>query len=780
MRYGLVFEGGGGKGAYQIGAWRAIRELNLEDSIIAVSGTSVGGLNAALFMQGNLELAELIWKNISQDSILPLDFERCLMGNAYAFSSQNNIKELVFDALSNTNKKRKELIPCFITCKEAKTGYIKYFDISRIIDPMYKQSILLASTAIPFVYEPVLIDGLAYIDGGVNGDNTPITPLWNCGVDTIFVVHLASLNERYTEREVDPNILHIFPSHDLGGLFAGTLNFNAENVKKLYEYGYYDTKAMLHSLSSEIQQQNNSKNLKREIPNYRLTDNIRIAKTSDKTLIQKEKEDVQMETITFKGKDTQRAFDKRYEELKKIANNPEYNTEVMWNATAAKYASIIKRVQSMLSLDELRDVVPVRIEKNLQMFLKKCESPDFHIALVGAIKAGKSTLINAILGNDLASTEVTPETAALTKFRGSTRGNYVNITFYSHEEWEILWKSVKEYETSIFKKEFDALNAQPEADKWVAHSTVEIKCNSIEELAIEIKKWTSSQAPAHFFVKEVEVGLEDCKLVPSVVLVDTPGLNDAVAYRSEITKNYINRANAVFVCVKADALTGSEYATICSVFANARYNPEKIYILATQQDSLNDPVEDWKKQRLNWLQRLEESTCFGSHELAGKNLLAVSAYFYSLLKKRDKLERKQRFQLESTALRLEIAPEEIDEKYNDLIDFTAIEHLKQKMNSEIVEKYSKLLIEDLENSYQQCKEEIEELLQKTRKTQQELIATSQKSLEDIREEQEKNQAKLREAESDQQEFVELTQQLREMAQQKSAELVKAIRSLEVH
>lgn len=49
---GLVFAGGGGKGAYQIGVWRAVRELQLEQHIAVVAGTSVGALNGALFLKG--------------------------------------------------------------------------------------------------------------------------------------------------------------------------------------------------------------------------------------------------------------------------------------------------------------------------------------------------------------------------------------------------------------------------------------------------------------------------------------------------------------------------------------------------------------------------------------------------------------------------------------------------------------------------------------------------------------------------------------------------------
>lgn len=67
MDIGLVLEGGGGKGAYQIGVWQALRELGIEDHIRVIAGTSVGALNAALFLQGDLRRAKDLWFQISHD-----------------------------------------------------------------------------------------------------------------------------------------------------------------------------------------------------------------------------------------------------------------------------------------------------------------------------------------------------------------------------------------------------------------------------------------------------------------------------------------------------------------------------------------------------------------------------------------------------------------------------------------------------------------------------------------------------------------------------------------
>lgn len=61
-KIGLCFSGGGAKGAYEIGVWQALEELNLAKNVEAVSGTSVGALNAALFVNVSQKDAANLWK----------------------------------------------------------------------------------------------------------------------------------------------------------------------------------------------------------------------------------------------------------------------------------------------------------------------------------------------------------------------------------------------------------------------------------------------------------------------------------------------------------------------------------------------------------------------------------------------------------------------------------------------------------------------------------------------------------------------------------------------
>ena len=72
--YGLVLEGGGARGAYQIGAWKALAEAGVK--IRGVAGTSVGALNGALICMGDVENAQELWENISYSQIMSVDDEK--------------------------------------------------------------------------------------------------------------------------------------------------------------------------------------------------------------------------------------------------------------------------------------------------------------------------------------------------------------------------------------------------------------------------------------------------------------------------------------------------------------------------------------------------------------------------------------------------------------------------------------------------------------------------------------------------------------------------------
>lgn len=258
------------------------------------------------------------------------------------------------------------------------------------------------------------------------------------------------------------------------------------------------------------------------------------------------------------------------------------------------------------------------------------DEPDLQIAIVGTIKAGKSTFINALFEENIASTDVTPETASLTKFRYSTK-NKLEVKFYNKKEWDELWESVKKSEektkTKIFRDEFESSGAENIKNDYIGASDKIEEVSNIEELKKKVKEYTSKTSEIHYFVKELKVYLNNDNIHKNVTIVDTPGLDDVVDYRSKITRDYIKRANAVIVCVDSSSLRNDEYVTITKVFENIGDDFYKVMILGTQIDNKNNPKEAWEKQIEEWKKYLREN--YKDEDLLKNNIIGVSSYVYS-------------------------------------------------------------------------------------------------------------------------------------------------------
>ena len=90
MKIGLVLSGGGGKGAYELGVWKALKELKIDKYIDVFSGTSIGAFNAILFAQDSIEKAEALWEEVTMDKIVPISkFDLLKKGIGLVIGSKN-------------------------------------------------------------------------------------------------------------------------------------------------------------------------------------------------------------------------------------------------------------------------------------------------------------------------------------------------------------------------------------------------------------------------------------------------------------------------------------------------------------------------------------------------------------------------------------------------------------------------------------------------------------------------------------------------------------------
>ena len=308
-KLGLVLAGGGGKGAYEIGVWQALRDLGLEQSVAAVSGTSVGALNAALFATGDLERARTVWRDLSPTHIIfSPDPDKAEAQIAQLLSSPGlgqRFKDflhigsvpdpLVPVSVGATTSTalfflRNRLLPtlsqllmsgiisadglgemiggavdcarlaaspvrCYATCLR-----IPWLNPDRFLlngrAPEDVRAILQASAAIPFFFPMAAVEGRRYLDGGLPpwGDNVPVQPLYELeGCRTILVVHLSGSSKVDAGLFPEARLVEIFPSAELGGP-AGTFDFTAKGARWRMELGYRDGVEQLAPLCSAFSQ----------------------------------------------------------------------------------------------------------------------------------------------------------------------------------------------------------------------------------------------------------------------------------------------------------------------------------------------------------------------------------------------------------------------------------------------------------------------------------------------------------------------------------------------
>lgn len=236
---GLVLCGGGGKGAYQVGVLKALKEKGLLDDVTAISGASIGAINAVLYAMDDIDLMYKAWDDMDMRTLFDVDLELFLEKNIL-FSRDETLKliskYLDFDKIKNSKYDIYASICKIVTGEaELKPEYRKLSDYD--IDIMKK--ILLASTALPLIYEAVEIDGAYYRDGGIC-DNTPIKPLYDAGIRRFIVVCMNQDKVINQTKWKDADFVVITPSRDLGKLVEGTLNFHEKAIDFREMLGYKD------------------------------------------------------------------------------------------------------------------------------------------------------------------------------------------------------------------------------------------------------------------------------------------------------------------------------------------------------------------------------------------------------------------------------------------------------------------------------------------------------------------------------------------------------------
>ncbi len=269
-KLGICLSGGGARGAYQIGALKALEELGILQKASAFSGASIGAVNVTFAAIGSLDLAMDIWFNVPEAPlgektaiIKTIKNERLrLIDNGLL--SINKLNEylneyLNFELLTNkdiyiavsetgdTDKGFTDLLKSTIKHYVHRESQVSYVPLKEL-DKNMQINTLVASCSIPIVFPPVITNNKKYRDGGYF-DNTPVQPLIDIGCDEIICVTVSALSSSRSKKKKYKNVrIHdIRSTKSLGKI----LDFTSMHSRRIYHYGYDDVMNYFKDKKSE-------------------------------------------------------------------------------------------------------------------------------------------------------------------------------------------------------------------------------------------------------------------------------------------------------------------------------------------------------------------------------------------------------------------------------------------------------------------------------------------------------------------------------------------------
>lgn len=248
------------------------------------------------------------------------------------------------------------------------------------------------------------------------------------------------------------------------------------------------------------------------------------------------------------------------------------------------------------------------------------ENRKLNIGIIGQVKAGKSSFLNTMIfdGKDVLPRASTPKTATLTKIECAEQ-NSIEVFYYSKEEWEQIQeraKSTSELDEYRVAREIVKLAEQQQinvADYLVKGSEI-VEFASEAELMSQINDYVGENGRLTALVKHVTLNINNPYL-EGISIVDTPGLNDPIASRTDKTKQFIEVCDVVFFLSRAsNFLDQTDMALLTSQLPQKGVN--RLVLIGSRYDEgLQDTIFDFDS-----LEEADEDTKKSLRRVAAKNI----------------------------------------------------------------------------------------------------------------------------------------------------------------
>jgi hypothetical protein len=244
--------------------------------------------------------------------------------------------------------------------------------------------------------------------------------------------------------------------------------------------------------------------------------------------------------------------------------------------------------------EELLELTGDKFKEKLENIVSK--DGVLRIGVVGQVKAGKSSFINALLfdGKDILPKASTPMTAALTVIKYSQKP-FAEVEFYSKADWEIIERRAKDFEEAlkevgkdlkksrgkfsrVTKDEIeeetkarvgDAISASYELYQMAKSSNLDIdsyigkkeviseNIYSVSDLVGKLQNYVGANGKFTPITKNTVLHL-DIPTLKEIEIIDTPGTNDPIISRGQTTRDFLSRCDAVFLLSYSGQFMGQE------------------------------------------------------------------------------------------------------------------------------------------------------------------------------------------------------------------------------
>ena len=248
--------------------------------------------------------------------------------------------------------------------------------------------------------------------------------------------------------------------------------------------------------------------------------------------------------------------------------------------------SSFKELKSVLEsiVDEVRELVTTneKFKDELTDTKHYLNNQKFSIGITGVMNAGKSTMLNALMGKEILGSAVVPETANLTIVKHNP-SETAKVYYWNKAEWQRIENAAKELESMR-----DYVNETHRIFGNELSSYIKEESRFDEVDVKDLSLYTSAEASGKKcnLVKYVELGSDLDFLKDGIEIVDTPGLDDPVIQREEITKEYLSQCDMMLHLMNV-----SQSATLKDVEfiidALLYQNISKLLVVITRADTVS-------------------------------------------------------------------------------------------------------------------------------------------------------------------------------------------------